>query len=129
MSETLNSSGFFELGSDDPQRTEEFYGSLFGWNFGPGHGRPYTFITLPNGRMLGALWDTTEEPGTGLPPNYIVNVIEVADVEDTVRRATEAGGTVVISPTRIEQGTHFAYLRDPAGLLFAVATPVAEQQG
>lgn len=54
------------------------------------------------------------------PPPEWHPYFEVADVDTTLARATEAGATVIIPAAEAEGIGRFAMLLDPAGAVFAV---------
>ncbi|MQA86496.1 MAG: VOC family protein [Streptosporangiales bacterium] len=115
-----NSVAWFEVGTDDPEGAQRFYGELFGWTFGAGYGAmDYRAITTPGAEgASGGILNTK-----GGFPNYAVFYVLVEDVAATVAKAEQLGGKVLIPPTTDEDGLMFAHLHDSAGNHFGVFTP------
>jgi len=107
-----------ELMTTDASAARAFYGTLLGWTaedvpLGGG----YTLFRRGE-TMAGGMLQMTEEM-KGIPPHWLVYV-SVADCDDTVARATAAGGRVMVSPMTLETVGRFAILADPQGAAFAV---------
>jgi hypothetical protein len=121
---SVNTVGWFEVATDDPDGAQRFYGELFGWTFNPDPdaakvGMDYRLVTYPGEeRPVGGVFGTK-----GGFPNHAVFSIVVADVAEACASAEKLGGEVVQTVTEPEAGPAFAYLRDPAGNLFGIFSP------
>jgi predicted enzyme related to lactoylglutathione lyase len=110
-----------DLGSPDPQATAAFYGDLFGWtgNVDP---RPeaggYGMFTL-RGKNVAGFGPQTD---TSMPPFWAVYV-SVASADETLQRATEAGGTVVAGPFDVFDAGRMGVVRDAVGTFVSVWQP------
>lgn len=119
-----NAIGWFEIGTDDPARAEQFYGDVFGWTVSHDDALSpdpaYGIVTTgaDDGLRRGALFDTQ-----GAMAGYAVFTVLVEDVAATCRRVEEAGGTVQRGPQVNPVGVTFAHLLDPTGNHLAVFTP------
>jgi hypothetical protein len=117
---------WFEVAADDPDAAERFYAGLFDWTFAPdpvsaGIGLDYRITTAPGSEApMGGLTKTQE----GMPGHAVFYIL-VADVAATCTAAEELGGSIVAKEVSPPAGPAFAYLRDPAGNMFAVFTPPA----
>lgn len=127
MSAMDNGIGWFEIGTDQPEAAERFYGDVLGWTFtdddnsSSADGSPYRIVTTPAaGSIKGGLFGTA-----GTMPNYAVFNVLVADTADTCRRAEAAGGKVLMGPQTEPGGLTFAHLLDPTGNHIGVFTPPA----
>ncbi len=126
MSAMTNGIGWFEVGTDQPEAAERFYGDVFGWTFadeGPAEdgSAPYRTVTTPAaGSIQGGVLATG-----GRMPNYAVFYVVVADTAATCRQAEAAGGKVLVGPLTGPGGLTFAHLLDPSGNQFGVYTPPA----
>lgn len=119
----FNNVGWFEIGTGKPAETRRFYGELFDWSFsvdesgelryhevtGPGADGPSGGIRASDGHH----------------PDYAIFYVVVRDVAETVGRAEELGGKVVVPPTTNPAGLTFAQLQDSAGHHFGVFSPPA----
>jgi predicted enzyme related to lactoylglutathione lyase len=114
--------GWFEIGTDNPQQVEKFYGSVFGWTFTPDDGPiPYHMVTTPAPDSLGG----GVFPTDGRLPNYATFYIVVEDVAASCVAAETAGGKVVVPPTETGSGLVFAQVLDPQGNRFGIYKPPA----
>lgn len=121
MARMTHGIGWFEIGSDNPEAAQRFYGTLFGWNFAKddSEAMPYHIITTPaNDSVRGGLLETG-----GKIPNYAVFCVVVEDVAATCVAAETAGGKVLVPPTEGGDGLIFAHLHDPSGNQVAVYSP------
>ena len=113
----------FEIHAEDPQRAIRFYSGLFGWRF-----------TKWNDQV--AYWaietGPTAEPGIDgglLPRKGIIDgqaviayicTIEIKDLDQTMKKAQAAGGTVSAPKMAIPGIGWLAYLKDTEGNSFGV---------
>ncbi|MGZ4614674.1 MAG: VOC family protein [Actinomycetes bacterium] len=105
-----------EIRSADPDATRKFFGDLFGWKVASGGAFPgYTFI------------DTGVEGGpyVAISPRQsdqdeVLFFVGVQDVEATLRKAEELGGTIVQAAQQVP-GTSFGVFADSLGHKVGVA--------
>ncbi|MGW0578435.1 VOC family protein [Streptomyces sp. NPDC002920] len=117
-----------ELYTSDATAAKEFYGGLFGWQFGdmplPGGGATYTLMTpagLPENRMHGGLMELTPKDLSltdGRP--YWHPVFAVTDCDAAVAQVTENGGSVQMGPENAEGVGRLAVCLDPANADFVL---------
>lgn len=118
----LNTVAWFEVGTDDPDGAQRFYGDLFGWTFATDPKSPmdYRLITQgEGGRPSGGVYGSKGEF-----PNYAIFSVLVEDVEATCARVESLGGKVIHKVISADD-TSFAYLKDVSDNLFGVFTPPA----
>lgn len=109
----------------DPRyrRDDPFYGALFGWSaeIDP---RPeaggYGVFTLRGKNVAGVGPQMTPD----MPPNRQVYVT-VADVDESVAKATAAGGKVVMGPLDVFDAGRMAVLQDSVGSFASIWQPRA----
>ncbi|MER6446826.1 hydroxylase [Streptomyces venezuelae] len=121
-----------ELYTSDAAAAKEFYGAVFGWQYGdmtlPGDGGTYALITpagLPAERMHGGLMELPPEHlslARGRP--YWHPVFAVADCDAAVAGVTGNGGSVQMGPQDAEGVGRLAVCLDPSNADFVVLTPV-----
>ncbi len=115
---------WYELMTSDPESATGFYAALIGW--GTQHWRggdmPYTMWTNNNVPVGGVMTLPEDAKRAGAPPHWLV-YISAPDVDDTVAKAHQLGGTVLHGPQTVEGAGRFAILQDPQGAVFAVITP------
>jgi predicted enzyme related to lactoylglutathione lyase len=109
-----------DLGSPDPAASASFYNQLFGWeseDLGEQAGH-YTMFRK-NGKQVAAVGPLMM-PGQ---PTVWSTYISTTSAEDTARKVTENGGTVLAPPMQVmDQGT-MAVFADPTGAAFSVWQP------
>jgi predicted enzyme related to lactoylglutathione lyase len=109
-----------EIRSQDPDATRQFFADLFGWKVASEGAFPgYTFI------------DTGVEGGTYVASSprqgaddEVLFFVGVADVDATLRKAEELGGTIV-QPAQHVPGTTFGVFADAQGHKVGVAAAAA----
>lgn len=105
----------FELRSDDPDATRKFFGDLFGWTYSDGGLPSWTYVhTGVEGAIPGGIG-----PVQGGEPMSVF-FAGVEDVDASLRRAVELGGSVVQPATKVP-GVTFGILADPQGRIVGVA--------
>jgi len=108
------------MGSPDPQASAAFYGELFGWTAAmdprPDAGG-YGMFTIDGKNVAGL--GPQMNPG---PPFWSV-YISVADADETLAKATAAGGTVVMGPMDVFDAGRMAVLQDAVGSFVSVWQP------
>ena len=100
-----------ELLTKDAAAAQAFYGALFGWEFCEDE-NGYIRI-LNNGRNNGAMMQIS--PMMGEMPSMWQPYFTVADIDESISKAAELGGKIIIPKTEAPGAGHFAYLQDAAG--------------
>ena len=103
---------WFEVLGGDAQRTQTFYAALFGWTVKEGF-EGYRMVDTGEGRGIqGGL-------GSG-QAHWATIYASVPDVEATLAKAEELGGSRVYGPMAVDDHMQTGALRDPAGNIFGV---------
>ena len=105
---------WIDLMVPDRLAAQAFYGPLFGWSFevgGPETG--FYTMALKHGQPVAGLGEP--QGGEAAPPAMWTTYIAVDDVDATVRRAADAGGTVLMEPMGVMEFGRMAVLADPTG--------------
>jgi predicted enzyme related to lactoylglutathione lyase len=103
---------WIDLGTTDVEGAKAFYGGLFGWEFADvpgGDSDVYTMCRI-DGKDVAGMHTHSQQEGTDWS-----SYISVDDVEATVVRARDLGGTVVLEPLDVAQTARMAVIKDPAG--------------
>lgn len=101
----------FELMTDDPDKCKAFYGDVFGWEFDDNAMPGYTLIktgTEPDG---GLMKRPAEVPSVALNTYFLVD-----DIDATLEKVKNAGGTVCLPKTPIPDVGDYAFFLDPEGI-------------
>jgi uncharacterized protein len=107
-----------ELATSDVDRAKEFYGALFGWRFEDMEGGAMTYTLVHNGERSNGGIRPQSEMEAGIPPNW-TPYFAAERVDDSVTKAGELGGKVLVEPMTVPAG-RFAAIADPQGAVFAV---------
>ena len=105
-----------EIRSADPDATRNFYAALFGWSYSDGAFPGYTFAdtgvedALPT--AIGPLQGGSEA---------VLFFVGVEDVEATLARAEELGGTIIQAAQQVP-GVTFGVFADSQGHAVGVAS-------
>ncbi len=116
----------FAIGASDPEREADFYRKVLGWRITRNE------IVLPWGAM--PYWEIEtggkETPGIDgfmlqrpQPGAETVNVIEVASVEETIRKVEQQGGKILEGKQAIPGFGWLAVCQDPQGMTFDILEP------
>lgn len=111
-----------DLATSDADGAKTFYAAFFGWgreDRDMGGDGVYTLLDL-NGQYVAGLMSLCEdEQNQGIPPHWNAYVA-VDSCEETVRRAQDLGGTVLVAPFDIPDAGRMAVIRDPQGAVLAL---------
>ncbi len=103
----------FEISADDPEKLARFFEAAFGWKIerwmGP---TPYWLVSTGDRNMPGI--DGGIEPRREAGPN-VVNTIDVADIDETIKNIEKYGGKVVTKKTDIPGVGIIVYFKDTEG--------------
>lgn len=127
MSDVRGKFVWYDLMTTDPDAAMSFYRDITGWGTQAWEGSetPYTMWRVGE-RPIGGVMDLPEEAKAGGAPPHWLPYVGTPDVDATVARATELGGSVYVPPTDIPEVGRFAVLADPQGAVFAVFSPTGE---
>ena len=109
-----------ELGTQDVEAAERFYGDVFGWtsvDMGAEYGG-YRIFQLGETRAAGMM----KLPDPAAPSGW-APYVAVEDADATVAKAKELGGSALLEPMDVPNVGRIAYLRDPQGAVFGILKP------
>lgn len=110
----------FEIHAQDPGRAIAFYESVFGWTFTKWKSDvPYwlasTGESAAPGIDGGLVVRQGEPPAEGQPVNAFVCTLDCDDVDGTLARALDNGGTLAVPKMAVAGVGWLAYCKDPEG--------------
>ncbi|MBP7999307.1 MAG: VOC family protein [Chloroflexi bacterium] len=106
-----------ELATRDAAAAKTFYNAVFGWA-GEADAQGYTTFILNGRRHAGLMqMDSTWDPS--IPANWTV-YFAVDDLAQTVAKAQELGGKIIMPATPAGEIGSFAIIQDPQGAVFSV---------
>ena len=109
---------WYELTTPDVDAARKFYPPITGWGTQQ-FDKDYTMWTTGGAPFAGIFRLGPEQQAKGIPPNWMP-YIEAGNVDETARKVTSLGGTVVVPPTDIPGTGRFAVVRDPQGATFGL---------
>src|SRR3954453_3744974 len=106
----------WQIISKDPEKHAAFYASVFGWKISSGNPLGYRMAETGSEKGIsGGFWPAPPEVNA-----FVQLFAEIRNMDQTVKRFTDHGGTVLIPPQTLPAGEQMAILRDPFGLTFGV---------
>jgi predicted enzyme related to lactoylglutathione lyase len=112
-----------ELSSPDPAASAAFYHELMGWDAtepGPAESGGYQMFQQGEQNIAGLMGQMQE----GQPTAW-ATYVSVADAEETAKKVTAAGGSVIVAPMDVMDIGRMAVFADPGGAVFGVWQPLS----
>ncbi|MCD0416480.1 VOC family protein [Rubrivivax sp. JA1024] len=105
-----------ELLTADPERAAAFYTGLFGWavethEMSVG---PYRVVKTADGTAVGGIMAFPPDTPKEVPPHW-AGYVTVDSVDDTIAKALDLGGSVLVPAMDVPGVGRMAVLRDPTG--------------
>lgn len=111
-----------DLGTTDAAAAQEFYSSLFGWDFEaiPIDESNYYYMAYLDGKVVAGLGELSpEQQEQGIPPAW-TSYVSVDDADASTETARSVGGTVFMEPMDVFEEGRMSLLADPTGAMFGV---------
>jgi uncharacterized protein len=108
----------FEVVGKDGEKLRSYYSELFGWKFDPVAEGPTDYATLPregNVNSEGAGIGGGVGEGPEGYPGHVTFYVDVPDVEASLAKAEELGGTRMMGPDKPVEGLEIGLFTDPEG--------------
>ena len=109
----------FEIPADDVDRAQKFYEAVFGWKMDPVPEMNYTMVhtveidenRMPKevGAINGGMMKRTKDISAP------VVTIDVANIDDAVKKVTEQGGKLVMEKQKVGDMGWSTYIKDSEG--------------
>jgi uncharacterized protein len=104
----------FEIIGKDGDKTKQFFADLFGWSIDSSNPMNYGLVDPGEGSqdrgIAGGISGAMEDS-----PGYITVYVEVDDIEASLAKAVELGGTKLFGPETIQPGITLAMFTEPEG--------------
>ncbi len=115
----LGGTGWHELMAGDVDVDLAFYKGLFGWTETGAHDMGpmgvYHLASTPDGEVIGAMTKPPE-----LPMAFWTLYFEVEDINAAAERVKAAGGSIMMGPMEVPDGSWVLQGADPQGAAFAL---------
>lgn len=110
-----------DLNTPDLPGAKRFYGGLLGWTFDEGVAKfGYYTMARVHGGTVAAI--APKQPGMDMPSVWSV-YLKSADLDETAKRITAAGGKLMVEPMDIPGSGRMLFGFDPTGAAFGVWQP------
>jgi predicted enzyme related to lactoylglutathione lyase len=107
----------FEIPCDNPERTIEFFKTVFGWSFQKFGDEAYWIAITGDEKLPGINGAIMKKRDPGQP---MVNSIDVVNIDLTLSAIEKAGGIVVVPKMAVPTVGWLAYFKDPDGNIHGV---------
>jgi predicted enzyme related to lactoylglutathione lyase len=118
---------WYELTTPDVAGARKFYPPITGWGTQQ-FDKDYTMWTVDGAPMAGIFTLGPEQRQKGIPPNWMPYVA-VDNVDESARKVTLLGGTVMHGPEEIPGTGRFAVVQDPQGATFGIYKSKTSRDG
>ncbi|MFI5204950.1 MAG: VOC family protein [Flavobacteriales bacterium] len=102
----------FEIPCDNPEKTMAFFKEVFGWKFQQFGHEEYWAVTTGDENSPGINGGLMKKKD---PKQPIANSIEVANMDEHIKKIEKSGGKVVVPKMAIPTLGWLAYFSDPDG--------------
>lgn len=118
---------WFDLAATHADRARDFYGQLFGWEASnqSANGGSFTRFRCA-GLDVGSLYQLSGTQLRSGVPSHWTPYIRILHLEETLARAAECGGRVVVRPFVVDRVARIALIQDAVGALVGLWEPLAE---
>jgi uncharacterized protein len=114
----------FEIPADDPERALNFYKQVFNWELNPVPGVDYIRLLTIRVNQEAISRRPFEVNGAILKRDSILRspvvTISVSDMNETLKKIVERGGSVVVDKTEFGDRGYTAYFKDTEGNLMGL---------
>ncbi|MDP2388193.1 MAG: VOC family protein [Bacteroidota bacterium] len=107
----------FEIPCNEPEKTIEFFKTAFGWNFQKFGAEEYWIALSGDATTPGINGAIMKKKDPNQP---IVNSINVANLDESIKNIEKAGGLIVVPKMPIPTVGWLAYFKDPDGNIHGV---------
>jgi predicted enzyme related to lactoylglutathione lyase len=107
----------FEIPSDDPERSMEFFKKVFDWKFRQFGSEPYWVAITGDSDAPGINGAVMKKRD---PQQPVVNTISVEDIEHAIKKIEAAGGKIVRPVMPIPSVGWLAFFSDPDGNMHGI---------
>jgi len=117
----MNTVGYFEIQSSDPERDTRFYADVFGWSFERDRNVPIEYYRISSAGINGAMLKRPAKiPGQEYGTNAFCCSMQVADFDKTAKEILGKGGTEAMPKFAIPGKCWQGYFLDPNNNVFGI---------
>lgn len=117
----MNTVGYFEIQSDDPEKAAAFYTDIFGWNFFRDDAIPMEYWQIQNAGINGGLMRRPDpRPEGKIGTNAFTCSVQVENFEHIAKKNLEKGGTITLPKFAVHGRCWQGYFLDLDGNVFGI---------
>lgn len=102
----------FEIPTDDPEKSINFFKSIFGWEFEKFGDQDYWMVKTGESSTPGIDGAIMKKRDKKQP---LVNAIDVEDIDQSAKKIEKAGGKIVVPKAAVPTMGWFCYFTDTDG--------------
>jgi len=106
---------WFEIGTNDIESSKKFYDHIFEWEMKDDPNFPKMHMVNTETEPQGAIFKGPPEMPIALNVYFLVD-----NIEETLEKVKNAGGTVIMPRTEVPNAGSFAVFKDPEGVVASV---------
>lgn len=104
-----------ELATPNVQSAKDFYSKVFGWQFTDHDMGEMTYTMIKrDGQEFGGMWGIPKDKENHIPPHWMSYIL-VENLDDSLKKASSQGATIVKPVTNAGDMGRFAIITDPTG--------------
>lgn len=104
-----------ELSTPDASAAKTFYSQVFGWEFIDQDIGDMTYTMIKkDDKNFGGIWQIPKDQLNDIPPHWLTYIL-VENLEQSLKKAEDAGATVAVPATAVSDYGRFAIIQDPTG--------------
>lgn len=117
----MNTIGYFEIQSSNPEREIAFYHAIFGWEFLRDNSMPIEYYRIETNTINGGLLKRPlNTPPINFGSNSFICSIQVGNFDEMAKKIIACGGTVSIPKFTIPFRCHQGYFVDQDNNTFGI---------
>jgi hypothetical protein len=109
--------------SSDPEQAQNFYTELFGWGTEVYDAGEMKYTMISSGGQTHGGFGTAMD---GAPPPHWLSHVRVQNLEETMEKATGAGGSVMAGPFEMGEVGRMVIIGDPQGAWVSAFQPAGD---
>jgi predicted enzyme related to lactoylglutathione lyase len=116
----MNTVGFFEIQSDNPERAAAFYRDAFGWAIAKDEAMPIEYWRIETCGIQGAILPRPAAVSPMSGTNAFCCSVEVESFDAAADKILSLGGTVALEKMAVPGRCWQGYFLDPDGNVFGI---------
>ncbi len=109
----MNTIGYFEIQSSNPNREMDFYKKVFGWNFIREYNVPIEYYRIETESLFGGLLQRpVKTPPAEFGTNAFTCSIQVSNFDETAKKILQYGGRIAMPKFSIPNRCYQGYFLD-----------------